>query len=352
VPQCFFTNNYFLPRYHAHVEYSGDPARFRREQADGLLQGLDASEAGELLAELERERRRRLGEKEASLQRAQRFALEYRRLHPDIFTLRESFLTPEFRALAAAAKEACERGGSSRGDYAARDKGRLFDMRVIRRYPQQIYSFRMFEDEFCRKMVDEVRSLQASPLPKGRPNSMNNYGVLLREVGFYRNFLNPLLQHYLQPLCAVLFPVSSLPNYRHLPRSGPDEELLRLDHHRSFVVSYQDGADVDLAYHYDDSEVTLNLSLGTEFEDGGELLFGGLAENFAGDAAANSAHLSRRAVVHQRGVAVLHRGRHMHEAAPIEGGERHNLIMWMRSSELRTRQCPMCSRSTCSLIPM
>eukprot|EP00958_Prasinococcus_capsulatus_P029955 scaffold7819_cov323-Prasinococcus_capsulatus_cf.AAC.2 len=88
-------------------------------------------------------------------------------------------------------------------------------------------------------------------------------------------------------------------SHAHVDGSGPDEELLRLDHHRSFVVSYQDGADVDLAYHYDDSEVTLNLSLGTEFEDGGELLFGGLAENFAGDAAANSAHLSRRAVVHQ-----------------------------------------------------
>ena len=51
-----------------------------------------------------------------------------------------------------------------------------------------------------------------------------------------------------------------------------------LDHHRSFTVRYEPegaGKDVDLAYHFDDAEMTLNVNLGGHFE-GGELLFGGL----------------------------------------------------------------------------
>ena len=34
----------------------------------------------------------------------------------------------------------------------------------------------------------------------------------------------------------------------------------------------------------------------------------------------------------------------MHGALPIRTGERHNLIIWMRSSEVRNKLCPMCNR--------
>lgn len=34
----------------------------------------------------------------------------------------------------------------------------------------------------------------------------------------------------------------------------------------------------------------------------------------------------------------------MHEAQAITDGERHNLIVWMRSSSIRNRHCPMCDR--------
>ena len=46
-----------------------------------------------------------------------------------------------------------------------------------------------------------------------------------------------------------------------------------LDSHRAFTVSYAQGGDVDLAYHYDNAEVTLNVCLGKRFT-GGELSFG------------------------------------------------------------------------------
>lgn len=49
----------------------------------------------------------------------------------------------------------------------------------------------------------------------------------------------------------------------------------QLDSHRAFIVGYGKGKDVDLSYHYDDAEVTLNVSLGKEFK-GGELYIAGM----------------------------------------------------------------------------
>lgn len=40
-----------------------------------------------------------------------------------------------------------------------------------------------------------------------------------------------------------------------------------LDSHRAFVVSYKIGEDVELGYHYDNAEITLNISLGNLIND-------------------------------------------------------------------------------------
>ena len=49
-------------------------------------------------------------------------------------------------------------------------------------------------------------------------------------------------------------------------------------------------------------------------------------------------------IEHRQGYGVLHRGQQMHGALPIHSGERHNIIIWMRSSEIRNKCCPMCAR--------
>ena len=46
-----------------------------------------------------------------------------------------------------------------------------------------------------------------------------------------------------------------------------------LDSHRAFVVKYSMDEDVELSYHYDNAEVTLNVCLNEDFT-GGELYFG------------------------------------------------------------------------------
>ncbi|CAF1031831.1 unnamed protein product [Adineta steineri] len=50
---------------------------------------------------------------------------------------------------------------------------------------------------------------------------------------------------------------------------------LPLDSHHGFVVEYAMDKDRKLDFHVDDSAVTLNLCLGTEFTDG-QLYFGGV----------------------------------------------------------------------------
>lgn len=77
------------------------------------------------------------------------------------------------------------------------------------------------------------------------------------ELGFDGNFLNPLRTEYLAPIASLLY---------------PDVGGNSLDSHRAFIVKYKLGEDVDLNYHYDNAEVTINVSLGKEFSDG-ELYF-------------------------------------------------------------------------------
>ena len=86
--------------------------------------------------------------------------------------------------------------------------------------------------------------------------------VLLSELGFDQGFLDPLRENYLQPLATLLFP----------EWVGPSG----LDSHKAFTVSYEMEGDRDLACHFDNAEVTLNVCLGTRFT-GGELSFGHMA---------------------------------------------------------------------------
>lgn len=74
------------------------------------------------------------------------------------------------------------------------------------------------------------------------------------------DFVDPLRTDYLLPLARLLY---------------PDWVGKELDSHRAFVVKYSMGDDVELSYHFDNAEVTLNVCLGSEFTDG-DLYFGSM----------------------------------------------------------------------------
>ena len=82
--------------------------------------------------------------------------------------------------------------------------------------------------------------------------------VLLHELGLDEPLVTPLRERFLQPLMALLY---------------PDCGGGWLDSHRAFVVKYAPGQDRELGCHYDNAELTLNVSLGKAFT-GGALYFG------------------------------------------------------------------------------
>ena len=100
---------------------------------------------------------------------------------------------------------------------------------------------------------------------------------------------------------------------------------------KAFIVKYALGEDTELANHFDNAEITLNVAISQDYE-GGELVF----NNYTGSIT------SRIGYEHKYCHGVLHRGSHNHQALPITSGERWNLIIWARSSEIRANYCPMC----------
>ena len=51
--------------------------------------------------------------------------------------------------------------------------------------PGLVYSFPMFAIPFCSSLLEEVENYEASGMPVQRPNSMNNYGLILNQVCGY-----------------------------------------------------------------------------------------------------------------------------------------------------------------------
>lgn len=308
VCSCFFTHNYFLKDYKCHVTYHEDDERFSEEWRDTLFnKGCKTEQQYEdVLKKLHLEliRRKNLGTD--SLKRRKEVASRYKPLHGHLYTLQESFLSSEFKQLVQYAQ--------------SEDATKEELVKKLSQAAKRVYSFPIFTDSFCREFIEELIHFEESDLPKGRPNTMNNYGILLNELGFDERFLVPLRKQFLAPLSRLLF-----------PDAGGDS----LDSHKAFVVTYKMEEDLDLNYHYDNAEVTLNVSLGKEFSDG-VLYFGDMRTEPQREQYAR--------YVHKPTVGLLHRGQHMHGAMPISDGERYNLIIWMRSSKVRNKLCPMCDQ--------
>jgi len=175
--------------------------------------------------------------------------------------------------------------------------------------PGEVFSFPIWTEDFCKTFVEEIFNFYDSGLPARRPNSMNNYGIILNEIG-----LEPMideLQRMLQPLGELLWP-------------GPGNMW---DGHHCFIVRYREKEDLGLDMHTDDSDVTFNICLGLDF-DGAGLQFCGLM-------GASNHRKHTHTYKHVKGTCVCHLGRKRHGADDISTGERLNLILWNHSSTYR-----------------
>ncbi|KAM5312867.1 2-oxoglutarate and iron-dependent oxygenase domain-containing protein 2 isoform 1-T1 [Glossophaga mutica] len=246
---CFCSENLYVARYRLHVRFRGEE-QLRRDYGPILRSRgcVSPKDFQQLLEELEQEvqRRRRLGQESAA--RRALIASSYRPARPEIYSpLQDGALAPEF--LAAAEYSALP---------GANLEGLLRQLETVSE-EKRIYRLPVFTAPFCQALLEELEHFEQSDLPKGRPNTMNNYGVLLHELGLDGPLVTPLRERFLQPLMALLY---------------PDCGGCWLDSHRAFVVKYAPGQDRELGCHYDNAELTINVALGKAFT-GGALYFGG-----------------------------------------------------------------------------
>ncbi|XP_063878523.1 2-oxoglutarate and iron-dependent oxygenase domain-containing protein 2-like [Scylla paramamosain] len=306
---CYYTHNLFIKEYEMHVKFV-DREQFLSDYKKILL-SKSCYKPESLIPQLEEECERRRHAEAHSIRQRNCVLEQYTPRHPHLYTLQESFLDSQFLEVVRAAKQPDQ---TSEGLTC-----------LLQDHRQRVFSFPVFTKEFCKMFVEELTHYEEAPLQKGRPNTMNQYGIKLDELGF-TDFVSSLQKEYLSPITRLLF---------------PDWGGGSLDSHKAFVVTYKEGEDVDLSYHYDNAEVTLNVALNEDYSNG-ELYFGPMRSE-------QSSH--RTGYAHQLGRGLLHRGQQFHGALPIMSGIRHNLIIWMRSSEVRNKLCPMCDQ-TPKLVPV
>ena len=207
---------------------------------------------------------------------------------------------------------------------------------LLRVVHPDIYAISIFSQQWCHRVLNELDALDKWVEESGcrveTPNSMNNYGVILSQIGL-TPMVDALLEDVMGPISALCF-----------PEVGGDT----LNDVHGFVVEYQPNKDRSLGFHVDDSEVTLNLCLGTQFT-GGDLYFEGRRCEMHRQTGCSD--VDRFVWEHQVGVGVIHAGKHRHGALPISEGVRKNLILWCRSETHRIgladeADCPeWCSES-------
>jgi len=188
---------------------------------------------------------------------------------------------------------------------AAIEEGSEAALRAMLReeVPGKVFSFAMMTLDFCEMLLSELQAYEASGLPVARPNSMNNYGVIVNQIGM-RPLIDDLQRRYIHPVARMLF-----------PREGAT-----FHSHHSFMVQYRFGEDLGLDMHHDDSDVTLNVCLGREFT--------GATLSFCGGFGTAAHRRHTHTYAHVRGRAIVHLGAHRHGADDIASGERYNLIVW------------------------
>ncbi|PPD73458.1 hypothetical protein GOBAR_DD29616 [Gossypium barbadense] len=200
---------------------------------------------------------------------------------------------------------------------------------------QGVFTFEMLQPHFCELLLSEVENFEKwvheTKFRIMRPNTMNKFGAVLDDFGL-ETMLGKLMEDFIRPISKVFF---------------SDVGGSTLDSHHGFVVEYGINRDVELGFHVDDSEVTLNVCLGKQFS-GGDLFFRGVRCDKHVNTETQSDEILDYS--HVPGRAVLHRGRHRHGARATTSGHRVNLLLCSVFRELRKYQkdfsswCGECQR--------
>eukprot|EP00123_Amoebidium_parasiticum_P002178 comp13408_c1_seq1/m.8911 comp13408_c1_seq1/g.8911 ORF comp13408_c1_seq1/g.8911 comp13408_c1_seq1/m.8911 type:complete len:323 (-) comp13408_c1_seq1:580-1548(-) len=302
-----------------HVHYHND-LQLRRQYGHYLAERGCRSEADwkKVLEGLQEERKRRANENSSFVERKKTIAERYTPLSPDVYIFQQhTHLHPHMQSLIHCLK--------SEPDSTLR---RQIALNGVQMFGDQIYSVQFLHPDYCKELLNEVKHFLRAGMPRAPANTMNRQSVLLDELGHQSSLATPIASLF-QVLAEALF--------------DPDDGAGSLDSHRTFFIAYEVGAqggDTDLGLHYDNAELTLNICLGEEGYEGGELFFSGTKHDTD-----QTAFCPVDLYNHQVGRALMHRGSHTHGALPVTKGTRINLIMWGRSSKCRDKKCGRCGEA-------
>ena len=108
----------------------------------------------------------------------------------------------------------------------------LLEEGLMKKEVEGVFSFPMFQGSFCDKFLEEVDKYFATGLPIRRPNSMNNYGLIVYEIGL-EPAITQLQQTRILPIAKLLYP----------------KQGFALNAQHSFMVEYKAGHDLGLDMH-------------------------------------------------------------------------------------------------------
>ena len=188
-----------------------------------------------------------------------------------------------------------------------------------------VFAFQVFNGTthtLNQQLLEELENIEAWAVKSGwqlsRPNSMNRYGLVLKDVGLAA-VSQSLTRALVWPLATLLWP----------------EQFSDLSDVHAFTVRYRENEDRMLDSHVDSSDVTLNLCLGGSLK-GREKYFqshsDALPDLMSSPHPSECSHC-KVGYHHQVGSALIHLGKHIHGAHPIRKGSRSNLILWCRASQ-------------------
>ncbi|KAL3923991.1 MAG: hypothetical protein SGILL_001317 [Bacillariaceae sp.] len=170
--------------------------------------------------------------------------------------------------------------------------------------------------EQIKKIQQWFQLVQQAGIPTRPPYGivLNRKGVMIdpRSVGYYaapdfQTFYKMLVDDYVRPLGRMFFP-------EHIRETDDDQSF-------AFSIQYQgeQGGDKSIRHHTDASTITFNINLDAE-------------KSWTGSSLVFFTDQGKQQVDWAPGHAVMHLGKSMHAALPIETGTRANWVIWTMGS--------------------